>query len=239
MKAIVLTCDRYRAMTEHMILQYEKLWPNHPFVFRIPFQELGDANTDRTEYVRTPAAMKATVLRLIADLDNEDWIYWCIDDKYPIRLPNEKIVDLISDATRSTQLSGLIFCRCRLLLDSPELTLYPGEWINSFGDVYLERKGWFQIWIHQLLKVKVLRYLFTQLPDRIPTAKAMDEFKDDIVKPLEYRLFVTKENFAVFGESTHKGAITKNCYDSIKKTDIKLPAWFRRPHRLEVIMGEL
>jgi hypothetical protein len=33
MKAIVLTCDRYRALTEHMIRKYEELWPDHPFVF--------------------------------------------------------------------------------------------------------------------------------------------------------------------------------------------------------------
>src|SRR5262245_11358604 len=31
-KAIVLTCDRFRAITRHLILKYERLWPDHPFV---------------------------------------------------------------------------------------------------------------------------------------------------------------------------------------------------------------
>jgi len=239
MKAIVLTCDRYRAVTEHMILQYEKLWPGHPFVFRVPFQRLGGSIADRTEFIQTPPEIKPTVLGLIADLHGEEWVYWCADDKYPIQLVTDKIIDLISDATQSPEISGLLSCRCRLVLDSPQLTLYPQEWTNRFGEVYLERRAWHQIWIHQLLKVKVLRYLFTHLPDHIPTAKAMDQLKDNVPKPLEHRLFVTKRNFAIFGESTHKGRITQNCYESIRNTDIELPPWFRRPNGMEVIMGEL
>src|SRR5437764_10740930 len=101
MKAIVLTCDRYRAVTEHMMLQYEKLWPDHPFNFRIPFQELGGTNTKRIEYVKTPPEIRATVLELLRNLPDEEWIYWCVDDKYPFRHVVEKSVDL-SDVSRSS-----------------------------------------------------------------------------------------------------------------------------------------
>ena len=239
MKAVVLTCDRYRAITEHMILQYEKLWPNHPFVFRIPYQNLGGAATGRTEFLKTPESIRETVLQLIADLDDDEWIYWCVDDKYPIRLMTEKIADLIAHAVRSPEVSGLLFCRCRVTLEDPERALYPQKSTNPFGDVYFERKAWFQIWIHQLLRVKVLRYLFTQMSDRIPNAKVMDEMKDTIVKLPEHRLFVTEENFAIFGESTHKGVITQNCYESIRRTNIELPARFRRSNGRYVIMGKL
>jgi len=239
MKAIVLTCDRYRAITEHMILQYERLWPDHPFVFRIPYQHAGGADTERTTYRKTPEAIKATVLHLLADVDDEEWIYWCVDDKYPIRLVTEKIADLIAHAVSSPEMSGLLFCRCRVTLDSPKLALYPEEIINPSGDNYFERKAWYQIWIHQLLKAKVLRYLFTHLPDRMPSAKAMDQLKNDIVKPSELRLFVTKENFAVFGESTARGLITQNCYESMVASNIEFPDWFRRPNGQYVTMGEL
>lgn len=239
MKAIVLTCDRYRAITEHMILQYERLWPDHPFIFHIPYQDVAGADTDRMRYLRTPETIKQTVLQLLADIDDNEWIYWCVDDKYPIQLVTEKITELIADATRSPDMSGLLFCRCRVTLDSPKLALYPEKKINSLGDVYFERKAWYQIWIHQLLRVKVLRHLFTHLPDNIPSAKAMDQLKDDVVKLPEHRLFVTKENFAIFGESTNRGAITQNCYESIVATDIALPDWFRRPNGEYVTLGKL
>src|SRR5437667_5709302 len=100
MKAIVLTCDRYRAITEHMILQYERLWPDHPFVFHIPYQNIAGVETERAKYFRTPEALKATVLQLLAGLDDEEWIYWCVDDKYPIAFDTKKITQLIADAMR-------------------------------------------------------------------------------------------------------------------------------------------
>ena len=239
MRAIVLTCDRYRAVTEHMILKYEELWPDHPLVFRIPYQQLGGRATARSEYVKTSPNIRETVLQLIADLDEDDWIYWCVDDKYLIQFVLEKINQLMTDAIGSPDISGLLFCRCKALLKKPDETLYPKEWRSSFGDVYLERKGWHQIWIHQLLRVKVLRHLFSHMPKEIASAKLMDRLKDDVPKLSEHRLFVTKENFAVFGESTHKGTLNQNCYESIRKTDIKLPKWFRRSNGKYVINGKL
>ena len=239
MKAIVLTCDRYRAITEHMILRYERLWPDHPFVFQIPYQHARGAGTERTNYHKTPEDIKGTVLHLLADLDDEEWIYWCVDDKYPIQLVTGKIMDLITHAVSSPEMSGLLFCRCRVTLNSPKLALYPKETVNPSGDIYFERKAWYQIWLHQPVKVKVLRYLFTHLPDRIPSAKEMDQLKNDIVKPPDLRLFVTKENFAVFGESTARGLVTQNCYESMVANQIELPDWFRHPNGQHVTMGKL
>jgi len=238
-KAIVLTYDRYRAITQHLIVQYERLWPDHPFVFHIPYQELGGVDSKRIKYLTSPADIKATVLHLLADTDDEEWIYWCVDDKYPIQLVTDKIASLISHAMRSPEVSGLLFCRCRVTLSNPKLALYPRKIKNPFGDVYFERKAWFQIWIHQLLRAKVLRYLFTHLPDHIPSAKAMDELKNDVPKLAEHRLFVTKENFAVFGESTQRGVITQNCYESMLASGIELPEWFHSPNGEYVTLGKL
>jgi len=226
-------------MTEHMIRQYERLWPKHPFVFHVPYQDLPGEETGRIKFRQTPANIRATVLELIADLDDEEWIYWCIDDKYPIELVREKIEALISDALASHEMSGLMFCRCRVTLTNPKLALYPEKQTSASGEVLLERKAWYQIWLHQLLKTKVLRHLFTHLPEQIGNAKAMDELKDRIPKLREHRLFVTEKNFAVFGESTHRGAITQNCYESIIEAGIELPEWFRQPSGERIIMGKL
>src|SRR5438128_2331764 len=124
-KAIVLTYDRYRVMTQHLIVQYERLWPDHPFVFHIPYQELGGIDSERIKYLTSPADIKATVLHLLANIDDEEWIYWCVDDKYPIQLVTDKIASLISHAMRSPEVDGLLFCRCRATLNSPKLALYP------------------------------------------------------------------------------------------------------------------
>jgi hypothetical protein len=238
-KAIVLTCDRYRAITQHVIFKYDQLWPDHPFIFHVPYQELGGIDTERVKYLTAPPDIKGTVLHLLGEIDDEEWIYWCVDDKYPIQLITDKIARLISHAMHSPEVDGLLFCRCRATLNSPRLTLYRRKVKNPFGDVYFERKAWFQIWIHQILRAKVLRYLFTHLPNHIPSAKAMDELKNDIDKLPEDRLFVTKENFAIFGESTQAGVITQNCYESMIAAGIEPPEWFRHPTGEYVTLGKL
>ena len=127
----------------------------------------------------------------------------------------------------------------RATLDRPDLALHSRQLVTPTGDILLERKGWYQIWIHQFLKAKVLRSLFSQLPLKISSAKALDGLKDQIPKPDEYHLFVTEQNFAVFGESTKRGVITRNCLESIRQTDIELPEWFQRSNGEWVTMGKL
>jgi hypothetical protein len=222
-----------------MILQYERLWPDHPFVFRIPYQRLRGQDSERIEYVKAPGDISSSVLRLLADLDDEEMVYWCADDKYPIQLVTEKITRLMSYACKSPNISGLMFCRCRATLESPDLALYAREWATPSGDILLERRAWYQIWIHQFLRAKVLRYFFSEMPEDIASAKTMDTLKDDIVKLADHRLFVTKENFAVFGESTRHGRLTRNCYESIRNTSIALPQKYRRPSRKRITMGKL
>ena len=243
MKAIVLTCDRYRAITEHMMLKYEQVWPDHPFEFRIPYQELGGNNTARAEYIHargsTPAEIPDMILDLISDLHDDDWLYWCLDDKYPIQLVIDKIEGLMRFAQSSPDVSGLLFCRTRFLKDRPDLALSDGRLTTPGGEILLERTGWYQIWIHQLLRVKVLRYFFANMPRNITTAKSMDPLKDAMPKPAGFRLFVTEANYAVFGESTHRGRITDNCLASLKETGVAVPEWFQQSNGESIIVGEL
>src|SRR5260370_8703265 len=98
MKAIVLTFDRHRDITQHLMLQYERLWPDHPFRFRIPYQQLRGPDSERAEYIESPPEIVATVLRLIEEIQDEEWVYWCSDDKYPIRLILGKLKELLTYA---------------------------------------------------------------------------------------------------------------------------------------------
>lgn len=236
-KAIVLSYDRNRALTEHMILQYARVWPTHPFVFHVPFQELRGEESERVRYVPTPAAIRATVLKLIVDLADEEWIYWCMDDRYPIQLRTSEIERMIPRATNSDKMDGLLVCRCRSLLRKPKQTLYGREYADADGAIYYQRRGWRQIWIHQLMRVKVLRHLFEHLPNELANANAMDKLKHAV--PMIFRLFVTKENYAVFGESTRRGQITQNCYESMRASEIEVPPWFEQTTGEYVSLGEL
>jgi len=239
MKAIVLTCDKYRALTEHMILKYDEVWPGHPFQFIIPYQELRGEESERIKFVKTPQPIKPTVLELLSSLDDEEMVYWCLDDRYPIKILTDKVEAMLRDLEANPEMSGLLFCRAGHTLVSPDLALIPGEWKSSSGSTYLERKSWYQIWLHQFIRVKVIRNLFEQFPDEIPFALIMDKLKFQVQKPADHRLFVTVSNHAVFGESSSGGVITQNCYDSIIQTGIELPPHFQTTSGNHILMGEL
>ena len=80
-KAIVLSYDRHRAITDHMIAQYEQLWPKHPFLFFVPYQQLRRPDSERVKFVKAPGGKPSdsphTVLELIRGLDDEELVYWC------------------------------------------------------------------------------------------------------------------------------------------------------------------
>jgi hypothetical protein len=226
MKAIVLTYDKYRRLTEHMIHCYRQLWPDNPFTFRIPFQQLPVTNTAGIEYIPSPSAIKATVLTLLQDLDGREWVYWCIDDKYPVLVDVpaiESVRNWILDRD-DPAVDGVLCCRPRKLTKNKRLT---GRQVQAGnGITLLERRNYKSIWIHQFLRVRVLRHLFECFPDEIPDAKAMDKLKDHVGKPAEHRLYVTERSLSLFGESTTRGVITKNCYRSLKKHGLPLPEWY-------------
>ena len=229
MKAIVLTYDKNRALTEHMIFKYQQLWPDHPFCFRIPYQELKSEDSPNCEYIHSPVDIKGTVLTLIQDLDDDDWIYWCIDDKYPIYLDLQKIKSIMSWllSASASECSGVLFCRIRDVLTGKALKK---NWIganvkfkDSYKNTYLHRTNYEQIWLHQFLRVKVIRYLFEKMPDIVGSAKTMDALKYKVRLPESHLLLVYRENIATFGESTSRNELTLNCYESIVKHKLELP----------------
>ena len=248
MKAIVLSCDKYHPLADHMIQSYQEIWPSHPFLFRVPYQQfptnLNNKYTNKIELIKTPPDIKQTVLTLIDDLAAEDWIYWCIDDKYLVEI-NEtavnncvKWVSKISDPMDC----GVMFCRCRKLLDLENLR-HDCDAVSAYGNEYIQRKNYYQFWIPQFLRVKILRELFQEFPDSPFKAKEMDAFTGQnpglTVKKLrkDQRMHVSKINNARFGESTIAGVITKNCFTSMQLRNISAFGFRKLP--FSRLIGEM
>ena len=223
MKAIILTFDKYRPLTEHMLFYYKSIWPDHPFQFRIPYQINPYINDDNVISIQTDKAIKASVLTLIKDLDDEEWIYWCIDDKYPISLNVEVLKKIVYEinAGQMQQVDGILFCHKK---GTPKSSgVKDQKTVTIAGIDLLPRERLKPFWIHQFMKVKIIRHVFKKFPDVIPKAKVMDELLNTITIPDDCHLWLTKENLSVFGESTNEGKISQNCYDSILKHKLTMP----------------
>ena len=225
--AIVLTYDCNRPFTEHMIAKYTNLWPDHPFEFRVPFQERETIASPTALPVLAPEGIRASVLTLCEKLEDQQWIYWCIDDKYPINLDfawSKKLVQFIRSG-KSEDVDGLCACRARglkgpLALRTGRFGLYETSVLPNLG-VFFRRRNYSQIWLHQFLRVRVLRHLFESLPGNVTGAKKLDEIKDRIQLPENHRIFVSRVSHIDFGESASRGFVTQNCLTSMRANNIE------------------
>lgn len=235
--AIVMTCQRYIPLTEHMIDRYDAIWPGHPFVFRVPEGEaargLERRHRGRVTLVPTGEGegrgrFRAAVLGLLAGIADDDWVYWCIDDKYVAWLDRRlaEAVVAILPAIDDAAVSGLSFARVRHLAATRG---GPDAW-RCGGLAFDRRHDYRQIWLHQFLRAKVLRSLFGGFPEQIASAKEMDALHRAAALPAEQRLYVLDRNAVVFGESTSRGRLTANCAASLRRGR-GLPAGFEVDRR--------
>ena len=224
-KAIVLTYDRNHIITEHMLRCYQNVWPNNPFVFHIPYQDPKICvPASNKVYTETPASFRLTVLGLLNNIPAEEWVYWCVDDKYPIKI-NTSIFDHIYNSLNSlpSDIASVLLCRAKKLLQDEYVKefQYPQLQIE-----FLERVTFHQFWAHQFIRVKLLRRIFNAMPDTI-------EMPTDMVKHLHKiqlfpheKLLVSKVNNIVFGESTAKRVLTENCKLSLQENGFPMPAFY-------------
>ena len=231
--AIVLTCQKYVPLAEHMIDRYAAVWPDHPFVFRLPdgaaAREMAPRHTGRVELVPTAEGegrgrFRAAVLGLLEGLADDAWVYWCIDDKYAMWL-DRRAADGVVQAVRAVTdpgICGLSFARARKLFDPAHVST---ERLRIGRQTFIRRTSYAQIWLHQFLRVRVLRDLFTSFPEVIESAKEMDTLLLARTLPADQRLYVLDHNAVVFGESTSRGVLTANCAASLSRGR-GLPAGF-------------
>ena len=225
-----------------MLVTYQRLWPNHPFQFVIPYQtyptELAEKFGDRVELVQSPPGIKETVLTLLSALDSDEWVYWCIDDKYIVSLKDGVANDVAEWIPTITDplVAGISFARVHKMFRRDHLFL--DDIIeDSLGNVFIRRCNYAHIFLHQFLRVKVLRTMFERFSDRPFFAKEMDAMRKLLSLPDDQRLYVMSNNQVVFGESTHRGRITLNCLKNMQTLGLPVPLDFQISDK-SIIIGD-
>lgn len=232
MKAIVLTYDKYHPVANHMIRKYAELWPDHPFVFRIPYQsfptELVSEHRERVEPIVTERGIRATVLRLLEDLDDNEWVFWCMDDRYPVTLKLEPCRQIFSwvQSVGDTTVAGILYVKWREWVQEINKPITTDCLTSPSGKKFFRRRNYRMIWMHQYIRVKALRRLFLAFPEQMQEAKVMDDIKDRLEIPVDERLYVCMEPIVGYGESTTRGKLTKNLVESMRQMGMEVPPDF-------------
>lgn len=231
--ALVLSYDRYRAVQLNLLATYRNVWPGAPFIFRIPYQG-SDPVPEASRYgflvegVPVAAPIQQTLEGLLRGYNDEDWIYWCMDDRYPLELDVGAMCNIARWALRENPpVDGLLCTRSPRDWRLSGAYLWRHRLIGPGGRVFLRKKHYGSIWSHQFLRVKVLRSLFSEFPKELKQAKEMDHYLFQAKLPPEYRLYVAQRSLGLFAESASRGALTANCVKSMQALGIPVPEGFK------------
>jgi hypothetical protein len=226
MKALVLTYDRNHFLTVHMIRQYNKLWPDHPFQFYVPYQiypeELVAEFGQQIQPVMSNPSIPDTIRTLLDVVEDSEWVLWAIDDRYlqNVNLKAVKTILASLDSGSMENISGIMLCRA-LKLKKTNIRNNSKQYIRHIP--FYEKTDWKSFWVHHFVRGSLLKYVFGHFPDRIIYAKEMDYIKNRIKFPDELKYLVSNKSYMVFGESTVRGRLTANCVKSLEKHGIHYP----------------
>tara|TARA_R100001126_G_C4851055_1_gene161998 strand:+ start:54 stop:800 length:747 start_codon:yes stop_codon:yes gene_type:complete len=232
-KAIVLSCDRYHKITDHMIETYQKLWPTNKLKFLIPWnkvypQFLVDKWGDKIKLIQTPVEFKPTIDGLLKNINENEWVYWCTDDSY--------LVDLDEDAANASynfvencnnnSIYSVIFYNGQY--DIVHRTFDKEKSLNHNGYNFFKKNKITYQWQHQFCRSKVIKKMFDCL-DEPEFPKQMDHMqKEEKSKEFwnminEGDWYVIENNSVIMGEPTSRGKLTINGLESFKQYNLTPP----------------
>ena len=232
MKAIVLTCDKYHPLADLMMHTYQKLWPDNPFVFRVPYNEiypqwLKDKYKEKIELIKAPYPIKETMKTLLNDIGDDEWIYWCMDDRYLMKIDKRRVSEIYHTVLKlgDPQIAGVSMLRReRDKFYKKGSFLLTQSGFKLLESVFSDSEELGGPWAHQFIRCKVLRRMFESFPDRPFAAKEMDFFPKR--KLAGEKIYDAERNLIVFGESASRGELTINCFLELKRQGLKAPAGF-------------
>jgi hypothetical protein len=99
-KGIVLSFDPHLEIANLVVETYNRLWPDSGFQFRIPFTDRDPRaifRAQNVEFISTPPDIRGTVESLLCDLPEHEFVFWCIDDRYPIEIFEPAVLRAVRD----------------------------------------------------------------------------------------------------------------------------------------------
>jgi len=99
-KGIVLSFDPHLEIANLLVETYNQLWPDCRFQFRIPFTDRDPRaifRAQNVEFISTPPDIRSTVKSLLCDLPEHEFVFWCVDDRYPIEIFEPAVLRAVRD----------------------------------------------------------------------------------------------------------------------------------------------
>lgn len=223
MYALILTLDRQIEFAQLVIQSYSKLWPTSTFIYRVPYNREYPrvlAQQPNIELIQTGEGIKSTMFSLLNGIEDDEFVYWAIDDRYPVRIRNTRILDRIQafiSADRTNIDAVKLISLDANLCDEGSRIVLGGirfRWQTKFL-----ANGFY---MHHFVRARILRNFF--LDFELPDNYSIREFHERLLETgIGNRLLVPRNSLIRFGETSRNGKITLNGLYDLKRYQIKIP----------------
>jgi len=226
MKALCFTFDRNMPVMEYVLYTYFKHWPDNPFVFYIPWNNIkpdhliDQYGADKIKLLKTDSAVKPTIRTLLSVVNENEFIWWAQDDKYILDFKNKQIIkDLYQHNT--SEVGGFMLTK-----NSDAETAYTNITQNIGGYKLIRKKNHHQIFQPQWIKKEIIEYLYLHesLAEHYSLSKLYPLINTLPVK----NLYTTTSNYISIGESIDQGKLTLNIIQDSKKDNFVIKGDFKR-----------
>lgn len=227
MKAIVLSFDDQLEIANFVVESYNRLWPGCPLTFRIPYTERDPRSlfTARNiEPIPTLRAIRPTIEGLLRGVPDDEFVYWCIDDRYPIFMYDLETIAAIQRSLEDTACEiDAVRITAPFRPERNEHTFVLGDEQTINGVTFRRLCGRnFGFYMPQFVRVSVLRRYFLHSP--LSEQYSIREFHRWLLKaPIDYRIYMPDKFLIKLGEATIRGQITEACAAQMKSLGLKVP----------------
>jgi hypothetical protein len=227
MKAIVLSFDDQLEIANFVVESYHRLWPDCPFTFRIPYAKREPASVFKArniEPISTPRDIRSSMQNLLGGLPDNEFVYWCIDDRYPIAIYDvETIVAVQQYVEDSACALDAIRITGPFRPDRSDRAFVPGDDRIINGVRFRRQSGRnFGFYMPQFVRAGVLRRHFFH--PSLPVQYSIREFHTWLLNiPIGDRIYMPERFLIKVGEATIKGEITEACACQMTSLGLDLP----------------
>ena len=221
MKALCFTFDRNMPVMEYVLYTYFKHWPDNPFVFYVPWNNIkpdhlvNQYGADKVKLLQTDSAVKPTIRTLLSVVESNEFLWWAQDDKYILDFKNKQIIKDLYQLD-APNIGGFIFTK-----NSDAHKGYSKTKQNFTKYRLIKKKNHHQIFQPQLIKKEVIEYLY--LNDRLEEHYQLLKLYPMMdFKPIK-DLYTTISNQINIAESLDCGKMTKNLVYNMTEDGFKIP----------------
>jgi len=218
MKAIVLTYDERATFADLTISSYMQSWKKCPLQFVVPYNNEKPYYKDKfenIEFVKTDKSVKNTMCSLLQPINDNEFVYWCLDDIYLHEIKNQHLLNFIFNIANKKNTFDV------LRLRNPPRRLRWENVVIKNKHFYRTGFGHSQFWFHYFVRAKVLKKIFfSDIIKPNATIGKIGIERRKILTP-NYSVLYPQRDVVIFGESTRRGTNTLNCKEALEKYNIK------------------